>query len=214
MLKQPPILLDILNYLEVITAIIGVFYYVKIKNSYWKYFVFYLVYIAIYEVFGSYFLELIGLKQQNYFSYVAVPIEFVFLFWLYAYKSLQNRNLFTICIIIYVLSFIPDFSLAKGKYLFNSFNYIIGTLLMLYLIFLEFLKQVKSDEILLFSQNKMFYINSGVVLFYVGNLPFFGLYYLIMKEPSIWNAYYIYFIISNCLMYILFSASFIWGKIK
>jgi hypothetical protein len=90
----------------------------------------------------------------------------------------------------------------------------IGALIMLILVSLEFLKQIKNENILMFNQNKMFYINIGIILFYVGNLPFFGLYYPIMKEPKIWNLYYIYFMISNCIMYFLFAASFIWGKPK
>ena len=79
---------------------------------------------------------------------------------------------------------------------------------------MEFFKQIKNDDILEFSKNKMFYINIGLVLFYVGTLPFFGLYKLLIKEIEIWNGYYLYFMVSNCIMYLLFAASFIWGKVK
>ncbi len=82
------------------------------------------------------------------------------------------------------------------------------------LVFLEFKKQIQNDDILAFPENKMFYINIGIMLFYVGTLPFFSLYHLLLKEPEIWNIYYLYFLISNCIMYLLFTASFIWGKQK
>ena len=74
--------------------------------------------------------------------------------------------------------------------------------------------EMHSNKNKFIQRNKMFYINIGIMLFYVGTLPFFGLYNLIVKEPEIWNIYYLYFLLSNCLMYLLFTASFIWGKPK
>jgi hypothetical protein len=104
--------------------------------------------------------------------------------------------------------------LKQNNFTFMSLNTTFGTLLLLILVFIELIKQIKSDSIIYFKNNKMFYINIGVILFYIGNMPFFGWYYPILKFPEIWNSYYIYFMISNCIMYLLFAASFVWGKTK
>jgi hypothetical protein len=95
-----------------------------------------------------------------------------------------------------------------------SLNTTVGNLFLLILVMLEFLNQIKSDMIMSFKENKMFYINIGVTLFYIGNMPFFALYFDILEIPKYWNNYYIYFMVSNCLMYLLFAASFVWGKVK
>lgn len=213
MLEQPPYLVNILKFCELIALVVSFFYYNSVKKTYWKWFILYLIYINFYEII---FLKIIKSLHLNgeYFAFIQIPLEFLFLFWLYAYKSLSNKKLFVISVIIYLFSLIPDLSLSRGNFYFSSFNYIIGALILLIMIVLEFNKQIKSESILLFSQNKMFYINIGVVLMYVGTLPFFGLFYPIMKVPEIWNSYYIYFMVSNCLMYLLFAASFIWGKVK
>ena len=214
MLEQPPILLKLLNCCEIIAAVVGLIYYNRIKKTYWKWFVLYLFYIAVYEIITRIAAYDFAVKIDFYFAKIQVPIEFLFFFWLYAVQSFKSKKIFWICSSLYLLSLIPDESLSQGNYFFSSFNYIIGTLILLLFVVLEFNKQIKSDNILLFTKNKMFYVNIGIVLFYIGTLPFFGLYYPIMKEPEIWNNYYIYFMISNCIMYLLFAASFIWGKVK
>lgn len=214
MLEQPPILLKMLTFCEIIAAIIGLVFYNSLKKSFWKWFVIYLVYIALNEFFGLKIRHFFKIDIQFIFAYVQIPLEFLFFIWLYALKSFRNKKLFWICITVYLISFLIDGSLSKGNYYFSSFNYIIGALIILVFVILEFNKQIKSDSILLFKENKMFYINIGVVVFYIGTLPFFGLYYPILKVPEIWNSYYIYFMVSNCVMYLLFAMSFVWGKVK
>ncbi len=214
MFHKPPFLIDLLHFCEFIAAVISLIYYKSVKNTYWKWFVIYMTFIFICELFGIQIFNEIGLNEDILFSYFTIPIEFLFFIWLYAFKSLKIKKLFIVSTMFYLLSFIPEFSLEKGKFFFDSFNYMVGALILLILVSLEFLKQIKNENILMFMQNKMFYINIGVILFYIGNMPFFGLYYLILKEPQIWNSYYIYFLISNCIMYLLFAASFIWGKPK
>ena len=212
MYHQPKILIDLIHLCELIALIAGIINFKSLVGTFWKWFVIYLGYITMIELFRKSLSNYISI--DIIWSFLAMPVEFLFFIWLFALKSLNNKKLFIICCAIYLLSFIQDLSLEKGKYYFSSFNYLIGGILLLFLVLLELLQQIKSDDILRFKQNKMFYITFGVGLFYVGNIPFFGLYYLILKEPQIWNYYYIFFAITNCLMYLLFAASFIWGKPK
>jgi hypothetical protein len=94
-------------------------------------------------------------------------------------------------------------------------SYTIGAFLLAIMVYLEFVKQIKSDEILNFKQNKMFYINIGVLLFYVGTLPFFAFdKYLYHNLNSLWSLYKTFFLFACSSMYLLFIASFIWGKPK
>lgn len=195
--------------------LIGIFKLESLKKSYWKWFVFYLIYIFIYENITAFLAFELNQNIEKVTSLIQVPLEFIFLFWLFAYKSMNLKKLFWIFIVSYLFSLFLEYNLTNLKsFTFLSLNKTFGTLLLLILVVLEFRKQIKGDTILNFKIDKMFYINIGVILFYVGNMPFFGLYFSILKFPEIWNSYYVYFMLSNCLMYLLFAASFIWGKVK
>jgi len=209
-----PELQKLLLTLEYLCGFVGILYAFKIRNSYWIGFALYLIILAVNDYFVEDIAALLKMSKQNYYAYVILPFQFIFFYWLYALKSLNNKGLFLLFTVLYLASFIPiELYLMPLKVVY-SFNYVVGTFLLMLLVFLEFKKQIQNDNILSFKTNKMFYINLGIMIFYVGTLPFFGLYNLLIKQLDIWNAYYIYFLVSNCIMYLLFTASFIWGKTK
>ncbi len=89
----------------------------------------------------------------------------------------------------------------------------VGIIILMLLVVFEFRKQIKNDDILKFRDNKMFYINTAMIIFYVGTFPLYLFGNEMSNEyPKIIEIYYIYFYIANCIMYLLFAASFIWGK--
>lgn len=196
---------------EIVAAIVGIIKFKKFKNSYWKWFIYYLVFIAVSELLCEFVLCYFQNFKTYYYDFFIIPIEFLFLYWLYSYKSLSNKKLFWVSSVLYLLSLLPYF-VFEGKSVINSFNYIIGTFLLSIMIILEFNKQMKTDDILKFKENMMFYINTGVGLFYVGTLPFFAFHSLLWKDIVIWNNYYIFFMMTNILMYTLFSIALLWGK--
>lgn len=214
MYNQPGILVTLLHCCEFIAMIMSVLYFNEVKNSYWKWFTFYLIYIFIYEITSLYIISYTDISTNFYLSHIQIPLEFIFFFWLFAYKSLKQKLLFFCAVFIYLSSLVIESQVTNTNFVFTSINNITGTFILLLLVILEFIKQIKSDAILLFKKNKMFYINIGVILFYIGSMPFMGLYNYILKIPEIWNNYYIYFMLSNSAMYLLFAASFIWGKEK
>lgn len=213
-MKYQPVLTNLLLILEYVACIVGILFAYKIRKTYWKWFVVYLIIIAFNDFFVVRIIEIFNITKQQYYAYIIIPLQFIFFYWLYALKSLRNKGLFVAFVILFLFSFVPvEMYFSKLKVVY-SFNYVIGSLLLMILVFLEYKKQIQDDNILEFKTNKMFYINLGVMFFYIGTLPFFGLYNLLVKQLDIWNVYYIYFLVSNCLMYLLFAASFIWGKPK
>ena len=197
---------------QFIAALVGAVYLFKLKNSYWKWFSIYLVIIFIQECFWKFNVSIDRQYRVAYYVFFGVPLEYLFLYWLYTLKSLKKKYLFLISVILYVIAIIVSM-------LFNNINEVfsisisIGTLILIGLIILEFIKQIKTDNILKFKENKMFYVNIGLILFYVGSYPFHVLGPELYKNHlEIWNIYFTYFLITNCIMYILFAVSFIWGK--
>lgn len=202
---------DLLLVSEVVAGVIAILKFKKFRDSYWKWFVFYVAFIGISELFCAFALDGHDDFRTYYYDFFVIPIEFLVLYWLYCYKSLGRKKLFWISVIIYTLSLFP-YLFFEGNNVVNSFNYIVGTFLLSIMICLEYYKQMRTDDILKFRQNMMFYINTGVGLFYIGTLPYFAFNNLLWKDKIIFYNYCIFFMVIDILMYVLFSIAFIWGK--
>lgn len=212
MLVYQPTLSKVLLIIQtVVVPLVALFYYPKVKNTYWKWLVFYLIFIAVQELYFTYNNSILTLPKTHYFAYIGIPIQFLFLFWLYAIKSLNNKAVFWVFSVLLIVTVLPIEWYSELKTV-NSITITLGSLLLMILVFLEFQKQIMDDDILEFKHKRMFYINLGVLLFYVGCVPFMGLYNFIKKEHSIWNSYYLYFVVSNCLLYVSYILSFVCGK--
>jgi branched-subunit amino acid transport protein AzlD len=196
---------------EVTAAIVGIIKFRKFKDSYWKWFICYLVFIAISETLSKFVFHFYEPFMSNYYSFFVIPLEFITIFWLYSYKSLNRKKLFWISVGIYLVSLLPYYTLEDNK-MVKSLNFTIGGFLISIMIILEYSKQMKSDDILKFRENMMFYINAAVGLFYVGTLPFFAFYNLLLNDMAFFYDYYMFFLITNILMYTLFSIALLWGK--
>ncbi|NER19055.1 hypothetical protein [Spongiivirga citrea] len=209
-----PNLHSILVALQGIAALIGLYYFKKLRKTHWEMFVIYLIVIFLQELFWTFSKGSIRTFAPSYYAYIGIPIQFLFFYWLYAYNSLKNRKLYFVFTIIYLVCCIPLEPIFGKIQFINSFNFTVGTLLLAFLVIIEFRKQIRDDKILEFNQNKMFYVNIGVTLFYIGTYPYYAFRDLLATEPywSIRNNYYLYFLVANYLMYLLFTASFIWGK--
>lgn len=215
MTKLQLILSNLSLYLECLSAIVAIYKFNKIKKSYWKWFAYYLITIFLLELISKLGFEGVFKYKKYYYDFVVLPFQFIFLYWLYAYQSLKNKKVFYIFSIIYILCMVPHFFYLEKMRNLNSLSYTVGVLLLMILIYLEFIKQMKSESILYFKENQMFYVNLGVVIFYVGTLPFFALgIYSIESTKYIWKNYITVFYVLLNLMYLLFTASFIWGKPK
>ena len=206
------ILRETLIWVQLIAAIVALLHWSKLKNSYWKWFVIYLCTLFLIEAFSKWGLNNNPSYRAYLYDFLGIPIQFLFFYWLYAVKSLKNYRVFWTCTLLYSLSFLPYFMLfAKGSIVF-SLSYTVGNVLLMLMVFLEIFKQIKSEKILLFRSNFMFYINIGIMLFYIGTLPFFSFYGLILRDENLWLNYYIFFMVANHIMYLLFICAFVWGK--
>ena len=206
---------DILSHIyygsEALAALIGLLYLPRLKNTYWKYFAIYLILIFISETLGEQGVFSRDNKVRFY-NYLVIPGEFIFFYWLYAAKSFRKPKLFYILSALYLLSFTPHELFFSSKKIVFSLNYTLGSLFLLYLVVLEYYRQVNSSDILNFSDNRMFYINWGVTVFYIGTLPLLSFWSLFAELKDLFSIYYIYFQISGIVMYVLFAVSFILGK--
>ncbi|WP_231462870.1 hypothetical protein [Pedobacter sp. Leaf132] len=203
---------DSFLWVEGLAAIIALLNYASLKNQYWRFFIYYLVIIFLSEIIGKWGGLYFSFSKAKYYNYLIIPFQFIFFYWLYAIKCFNSKVLFYSCSTIYFSSFLVSELFFRESKIYFSFNYTLGCLLLMFLVLKEYYNQVNSINILNFHKNKMFYINLGVTLFYIGTLPFFTFYSLLKDYSTIWDIYYNYFLISGVVMYLLFSISFIWGK--
>ena len=208
----PFILRETIVWIEFAAAVVGLLYWPKLKNSYWKWFIIYLCIIFVVEASSKWGLKNNPTYRVYLYDFFGIPVQFLFFYWLYAVKSLKNNFLFWLCVVLYAISFLPYFTLFAKESIVYSLSYTVGNVLLMLLVFLEIFKQIKSEKILLFRSNFMFYINIGIMLFYIGTLPFFSFYGLILKDLQFWTSYYIFFMVANHIMYLLFISAFVWGK--
>jgi len=200
---------------EALSAFASLWYFKSLKNTYWKYFVWYCILIFANELFSLLVLDHFKEYRRYFFDVYAIPVQFLFLFWLYAQKSLQMPRFYILSTFIYIISFVPHFFYAERYSLINSMSYSIGCALLLVMSFFEFIQQIKSDQIIYFYYNKMFYINLGVILFYVGTMPFFAFMKQLYDYNHDWYfSYQAVALITTVILYLSFTASFIWGKPK
>ena len=209
-----------LNLFELLACITGFIYWKKIRFSIWKWFVVYLAVIALTELsleFIGYILHKPGVtvKVSLYFL---IPFEFLFFLGLfYFWFDTRKAKLWILAgIVLYLISFLIDIAfLGQTRFWFYSFSYTTGNIILLMAEFLFFYKFINSQEILQYRSSMMFWTSAGLLIFYLGSLPFYGLWNtLVDKYPLLFNNYWMVVMCMGCIMYLFFCFAFIWGKPK
>jgi hypothetical protein len=210
----------LLNVFEFVAFILGIIFWKKVKHSYWKWFVFYcglILFIELFAKFIGYGLKNPKLNSDLYF-FIGIPVQFIFFSWLFYkwFEKPKDKLLPVMGLIIYLLSWITDLLFLRHQRMwFSSFSYTVGNLAMVLMVTLFFLRFVNSNEILKYKQSNMFWVCLGLLVFYLGTLPFYGLRnYLYQNYKSVFYPYWDISFILGCIMYVFFSFSFIWGKPK
>jgi hypothetical protein len=214
-----PVTLLILHFFELTACVTGFVYWKNLKNTYWKSFPFYLLFICFSESLG-YYCKINRYDNWNriYFNYFEINVEFIYsymLFYFYFKNDSKLKWLPIVCIAFYLISFLSEMLLSDllKEFIFLSLSYTIGNLLLLLLVFSFFFSLMASDEILNFKTNMLFWVSLGLLIFYVGSFPYFGLVnYLAKNYPSLTKTYHSITLSLDAIMYGLFAISFILGR--
>lgn len=214
-MENVKLMFNILFSTEIISFLSGIFFWKRIKEIPSRLFVIYLGIIISSELISA-MLEYYEIKHQDLYTFFVIPLEFLFFHWLYyQFSTIKERHRIIVCGVIYIIAFFIErvFLNDPQKYSFSSFSYTIGNCVLLFIIFQYFIRLVNSDRILYFYHERLFWISCGLLLFYLGTSPYYGLNnYLYNSYPNIfWTYTYVMYFL-NCSMYLLFAASFIWGK--
>lgn len=211
------IFVSILRICELIACITGFISWGKIRTSTFKWLPVFLLFVVISECVGNFLRPPVYAKENlAYFNYFEIPVEFLFFFWLfYNTQSFEKfKSLPLVCAVLYLLSWLTDtLYLSKLRFSFYSFSYTFGTLLLLVVVLRYFILLVTSNNILSFWKDMIFWICTGLLVYYLGTFPYYGLRNTLLEHYSgLYVTYSNIVCLLNALMYILFTFSFIWGK--
>jgi hypothetical protein len=214
--------LDILRNLvfasELIAFLTGLFYFKKV-NELWQIFCLYLGFTFIIEIISWYFI----LEKNTQVSviihrYFANPFQFMSLFWIFGkiVSKTKSRYIFLFGSMIFIVSWLFEYYfLQKSTFYWMSISYTVANIILIVLVLSYFYQLITSEKILIFYKLQSFWFCLGVLIYYFATFPFFGMFNYLVEHYR--NVHFIYFhivLILDIIMYLLFAASFIWGKEK
>lgn len=203
-------------YIAEAIAFVSALYSYKSKNNK---LIYYFGFIVFAEFIGRYFVNNKMLDySKNWYNYIVIPTEFFFWFWflLQHFKEKNEKFFIKTGMAVLAISFIIEWLFFyDAKAVFISLSYTLGNLILLLFILMYFKNLIHSKRILTFDKELEFWICCGLLLFYLGTFPLFGLYnYFLANYPQELRTYYVIMLILNSLMYLLFSFGMLWTKPK
>lgn len=207
-------LADLIILVELLTFIVGLINYKKFGHTYLKYFLFLLGFIVIIEFIVWGLKWFYGYYVQNHFIYnVSTSIQYIFYYTLYiwVFANETYKKIVKGFLILYAIAVIINFTFAQRLTVdgpFHSYTFTLGAVLLITSIGLFFAEMLKSEKILHFRTQLMFWISIGLFVFYTAIIPVvLSINFLPTGiEPMMLRA--ILFVL-NIMMYGCFSIGFI-----
>ncbi len=160
--------------IEFLSALFSVIYFYKVKKApVLKYFTILLWYVFLNDLLGLYIREKIS--DYNAIIYnIYYGINFVYLFILYRQniKGRKSKSIVILFLSIYVFVYIINGFFENYLIQFQSIPYIIAAFFLIITIIIYFIETLNSDRILHIKKRLLFWISVGLLLYYMGNLPF------------------------------------------
>jgi hypothetical protein len=195
-------------------AIAGIATWSKWKDSFLKWFILYLNLIVLLVAAGNLLIYFDNVEAFTALNQKVVIVEILFIHWFfYKILSIKKRKIIFPGVLIYsAITMIETYYKDESIYFFQSLSYTLANLFILVYVVLYFMELTQSNKLLLFYRIASFWIVCGILLFYLGTFPFYGLYNELAKNlslfyPLAWMATGL-----NYTMYIFFTIGLVWGK--
>lgn len=199
--------------MEGLACITGFLCWARLTPKFWRVFPFYLLVITCCEFAGWYMnSHQLQLPAKLMYNYLVIPLEFFFLYFLYFHVLAKEfRTTVLALAALFIIAFITEYVLLLNvKWMWRSLTYITGSLTILILSVIFLLQTIRSEAVLSYRRQPFFWVNLGVILFYVGTFPYYATinYLYKINEPLFWCLAWI-FVVLNYIMYTLFIVGFL-----
>ncbi len=204
-------LLYIITVLEFIAAIVATVYFKKYRKSSEKYWLYFLWFTFLIEVFGASLKPNYPIGVSWIYSIFSIASVIFYFFWYY--QILKTKQL-RIVVVVFASLFSLMTTLA---YIFpdelknQGYAFVVGSLGILTLTLCHFYRLLNSDEVLIIKHKLSFWISTGLLLFYVGIIPLVILTKILVVSPL---SRILIFISLNLILYGCYVIGFIWTKKK
>jgi hypothetical protein len=220
---------------EFLAAVTGLFFYKKYQDTAAKFFIWFLLIIAISDSLGNYVFYvrpgkvlsfLIGTKiEKNHWWYTIFwQIGAIIFYAFYFYRVL--KTLLFKKIIKYVGTFFFLFSLVYIAFHWDKFFYqfftgleLLGAVIILMCAVFYFIEILVSDKILEFYKSINFYISATIFFWWIIITPlsFYGVYYTYEVGKRFFDLDFVFlrfqiYLFANIFMYLTFTFAFIWCR--
>lgn len=206
-------LFTVIQFFELLTAIIALVYYKKYSGSFLQYFLYMLWLIVITEGLIWVLMKNDIIVQNNFIYNVFSSLQYVFYFLLY-YNTLANtsyKKLIRVFIVAFILAVVVNFMWIQKLTVtatFHSYTFTIGAIFLIVTIGLFLVEILNTEKILYFTRYLMFWISIGLLVFYTGIIPY--IISLNLLPDMLGNdSLTIIFITLNIVMYSCFALGFI-----
>ncbi len=198
----------IFSILSFITFFVGAITYNKYKNTFLKYFLYFLFYEFLTEM-TSYYIGFILRKSTFSLLNIYILISSIFFLMLFRFYIKKYKVYINIMIIVYIIFYICNvLFLQKTLHTFQSYSIILESIFVVISSIILFFELLNSDDILKMNKLLLFWISIGLLLFYVGILPI-----IIMSSFLKYSGLFDYIILLlNIIMYGCFITGFVVSK--
>jgi hypothetical protein len=206
--------LKIFFYFELLSLIVCLMTFYKLRHTYLKWFLPYLLFIVLYEYgcivkWSFFFIN----KSNHWLANIVTIVEISFFSALYFHyiKSKKTKKIILWGYLLYLVGLIVNFLFFQSFSQFNTITYRIGTLLIVTWVLLYFqeLMAETSDRPLI--RQPMFWISVGLLFFYLGFFFYLSAFDFVAHN-SLEKYKQLYKIIRYTIiiqLYILFSIGFL-----
>lgn len=207
--------------ITLICLLAGAIYYKRLQPQWLRLFFYFIVFTFITDagasMYSAYF------KKSNHFlvniCYVVTFLFYFFLFYRNAETKKIKKAVYTSAI-IYILFALCDVVFINGFYFLNTYSFCVGSILIIFCCMLYFMWLFSSDKLINYFKIPMFWIATGLLFYYTGNLVQMSLFFYILNnnlDPGA-MVYRFISVTFNILLYGSFTVSFLsnqpWKKIN
>ncbi|TYP76065.1 hypothetical protein BD809_102279 [Aquimarina intermedia] len=160
---------------ELITAIVGAFYLKSYKNKSLKYFIIFIWYTFINEIFtGIYLKRHLKIEEADILYNLYYLVYFFFYFYLFRNSISSRKYKLTINIFLYIYLI----SLIFNGFFMNYFTeiqilpHVIASSCLIVAIVFYYIEVLKSERVLKIEKSLLFWISIGVLVYSIGLIPF------------------------------------------
>jgi len=194
--------------------------YRYIKDSTFKkirFFILYLIFTVLVELVVSFALNK-GVDNTNYIYNIYSLIEFNLLFMFYYEVSndkITKRTIIGSITLFNVTCFTWYLFHNFSFYHFNSFVIVLGAFLMAIILFLSLREILLSDKIVNYKTDIIFWITTGLLLYYLGSIPLMGIYSFMEKGVAFFQIHNIQFVVTILLhSCVIIGLLWSWKKVE